>query len=321
MEPLTQTTITFGQHNGKDLAVVLKDRSYCRWLLKQDWFKNDYEYLYNRIAEYNPLDYFIKKRPEGAECFEEKYDYFNLCPICDLEIELTEEEKMCYTYYLDTIDDLKARIALRVEKGEANVYDIKAPVRWLQKFESRCGISRDKFKEFIKSYDLPNVTSIVEDIKGAGGIEYKGAKSFLIAKERSLQQEAYWENILKEAYGEDLGTQFKYNDCVFDFLCIPTETIFECKLGLKDFDQEQYRRYRMALEKYRIVYLISTDAIVHIAGGTIYTTAIGDYEIYQQEIPNMKNPSAFDKVIQDYKVVHVEDLRTLFGYSKSVTHE
>ena len=61
---------------------------------------------------------------------------------------------------------------------------------------------------------------VKEDIKKEGGIEYKGAKSFLIAKKNSQNQENFWEQILKEKYGEDIGTQFKYENCIFDFINI-----------------------------------------------------------------------------------------------------
>lgn len=317
---LKQTTVTFGKHNGKDLDYVLKDRGYCKWLLKQAWFETGYEYLYNRILEYDPKVFFILPVSADATGFVETYEYFNLCSPDNLEIDLTQEDMKCYKFYIKTIADLRARILNRMESGEENVYAVKAPVGWLKKFEQECELSREVFKQFMASYDLPNITYIVEDIKKEGGIEYKGAKSFLIAKHRSDEQETYWEEILKKAYAEDICTQYKYNDCIFDFLCIPTKTIFEAKLGIKDFGEEQYRKYRIALQEYRIVYLIGRDCVIHISAGIIYTTAIGDYEIYQQEIAMMKKPSKFDEIIKEFKVVLVDDLNSLFGYTKSVTH-
>ncbi len=318
---LTQTTFTVGKYKGHQLPRVLKDRSYCRWLLKQEWFKTAYEYLYNRVKEYDPTVYFIKPCPEGAAGFLETYSYFNLVPPMDVKIELTDDEKACYSYYVATVDDLRARIQAREDKGEVNIFAVKAPVKWLQKFEAETELPRLAFKEFMASYDLPNITYIIEDIKKEGGIEYKGAKAFLIAKERSVKQEEHWEAILKKAYDEDLGTQYKYKDCIFDFLCVPTKTIFECKLGLKDFDEDQYRKYRIALEEYRLVYIIGYDCVIHISAGIIYTTAIGDYELYQQEILMMKHPSKFDELIKDFSVVRIDDLGVLFGYKSSVTHD
>lgn len=322
---LEQSTVTFGQYKGQDVKVVMKDRSYCRWLIQQDWFQKDYEFLYNLISNYNPKDYFIPKSCQNS-CqnqhpqFIAIYEFFNLCPPTKLQIELTTDELICYKYYVETVDNLRNKIQSRIDNGDTNIYSVKAPVKWLQQFEQSCNLPRVKFKEFMLSYDLPNITSIVEDIKKEGGIEYKGAKSFLIAKQRSKQQEAYWEIILKAAYKEDICSQFKYNDCIFDFLCIPTKTIFEAKLGLKDLCASQYKKYRIALNEYRIVYLIGTDCVIHIEAGVIYTTAIGDYEIYQQEIPLMKKPSKFDQIFKDFKIVVIEDINSLFGYSKSVTH-
>ena len=43
----------------------------------------------------------------------------------------------------------------------------------------------------------------LERVKKEGGIEYKGARSFIIAKDRSLKQEGWWEEILKSKYGEE----------------------------------------------------------------------------------------------------------------------
>ena len=40
-----------------------------------------------------------------------------------------------------------------------------------------------------------------------------------------------------------IGTQFKYQKCIFDFICIPKITIYECKLGLKDFNEEQFKTF------------------------------------------------------------------------------
>ena len=33
---LDNETITFGKYKGKSLEFILKDRSYCKWLVKQD---------------------------------------------------------------------------------------------------------------------------------------------------------------------------------------------------------------------------------------------------------------------------------------------
>lgn len=101
------------------------------------------------------------------------------------------KKKKCYIFYLSTINDLKEKIIDKMIDCDSNPYDIKAPTKWLQKFEKETSLSRDDFKEFINSYELPNITMIIEDIKKQGGIEYKGGKSFLIAKKNSENQENF----------------------------------------------------------------------------------------------------------------------------------
>jgi len=308
---LTNESITFGKYKGFTLGHILKDRNYCKWLIEQDWFKNGYEYLYNRILEYDPKDYFIIKK--DLNNFLEDYEYFNLNSVANVNLPLTDCEKICYEFYLDTILILKEKIYSRMENDEENIFNIKAPTKWLQNFEKEKGIPREEFKQFLSAYDLPNITSIVERIKKEGGIEYKGAQSFLIAKEKSLDQEKWWENILKSKYGEDLGTQFKYQNCIFDFINITTNTIFECKLGLKDFNEDQHQKYKITLNKYRIIYLISKNCVIDIEKTKIYTSDVNYYMNYLQKLLLADNQTYLDEIIVDFDVVLIEDLSSLFG--------
>ena len=309
---LTSDSITFGKYKGFTLGHVLKDRGYCIWLLEQDWFQNGYEYLYNRIKEYKPLVYFLNECVNERGDFLEVYPYFNLHTTEEIELPLTECEKSCYGYYLKMVNLLKDKIYQRMENDEENPFDIKAPTNWLKNFEKECGIPRNDFKEFISAYELPNIPYIIEDIKKQGGIEYKGAKSFLIAKARSVDQEKWWEEILKSKYGEDLSTQFIYNKCIFDFINISTNTIFECKLGLKDFNEEQHIKYKLTLNKYRIIYLISKDCVIDMEKRKIYTTNSEYYVLYLQQIL-LKQTSYLDNLIIDFEIVGIDDLSTLFG--------
>lgn len=301
---LNNDTITFGKYTGKELSDILKDRNYCMWLLKQDWFQSKYEYLYNRVKEYKPLDYFLKVIDPDKNDFIDTYPYFSLMPVDEIKISLTENEVKCYSFYTEIIGELKSRI--KSKKGESNIYDIKAPVKWLQKFETQYNLKREEFKLFINSYELPNITTILEDIKKEGGIEYKGAKSFLIAKENSEKQEKWWEGVLKAEFGEDLATQFKYNDCIFDFININTNTIYECKLGLKDFNEAQYKKYVTALEKYRIVYLIGNDCIIDCNNKTIHTTDKNKYQLY---LITVKKPNKFELIINNFEMFQVDNLK------------
>ena len=204
---LTTESITFGKYKGCTLGHILKDRQYCKWLLEQEWFQQGYEYLYNRIKDYKPKEYFIK--PDLAESgdFLENYPFFNLYELDDINLPLSESEKTCYGYYRELVQQFKGQIYERLENDEPNPFDIKAPTKWLQQFEKVHGIPRADFKGFLDTYELLNLPYIIERIKKEGGLEYKGAQSFLIAKARSLEQENWWEKVLKDKYGEELGTQ------------------------------------------------------------------------------------------------------------------
>lgn len=300
---LGQDTITIGKYKGKTLDIMLKDRKYCKWILDQEWFKTSYEYLYNKIQSYEPLVFFIQKYQGESNDFIDTYDFFNLKKSNELSIELTEDEKKCYEFYLEIMSLLKTKIIDKI--GTENQYDIKAPTKWLQTFEEKTSLSRDVFKQFISSYDLPNITDIIERIKKEGGIEYKGAKGFSIAKSRSAQQEQFWENLLKNKYGENIGTQFKYESCIFDFICIPTNTIYECKLGLKDFNDEQYNKYKITLDKYSVIYLISTDCIININEKKIYTL---DPDKYRLHIALSSEKTFLDKIILDFEIFKVNNI-------------
>ena len=311
---LQKDTITFGKYKGATLHKVLRDRNYCKWLLEQDWFKTNYEWLYNRILLYDPKCFFFTSCTKSdSKDFIDNYEYFNTTPLENLEIELSYVDSICYKYYLRMTNTIKQQIYERLENEEENPYDIKAPTRWLKKFEEEFGINRNDFKEFMEAYELPNIPYIIERVKKEGGIEYKGAQSFNIAKSRSKEQENWWELILKDRYGENLGTQFKFEKCIFDFLNISTKTIFECKLGLKDFDEEQHRKYKISLNNYRIIYLISKNCVIDMESKIIYTTDQLTYKIYIANIPSMKVSSYLDKMIIDFEIIEIKELSTLFG--------
>ena len=309
---LNINSITFGKYKGKTLDVMLKDRDYCKWLVNEDWFQTNYEYLYNRVSEYNPITYFIPENPIQKENFIDNYTYFNLKSIDEIEkeglISLTDIEKECYKFYLDLIQDLRLKIYLRIEDGKENIFDIKASSKWLKTFEVETGLNRELFKEFINSYDLPNIPYIIEDIKKEGGIEYKGARSFIIAKENSSRQEKYWEEILKEKYGEDISCQYKYEKCIFDFINISKNTLYECKISLKDYNEVQHKKYIVALTKYNIIYLISTDCIVDMNSQIIYTTNPTEYLLYICNIPLLPKMSKLDEIIQTFTITNVKDI-------------
>lgn len=41
--------ITFGKYEGRPLDDLLADKTYCRWLVQQKWFKRGYPRLYRRV--------------------------------------------------------------------------------------------------------------------------------------------------------------------------------------------------------------------------------------------------------------------------------
>jgi hypothetical protein len=293
---LSIETITFGKYKNGTLDDILKDRQYSVWLLQQEWFLTHYEYLYNRVKEYNPLDYFLNEKTENNTSFLENYKYFNLTPVNDIKLPLTEQEKICYAFYIKTIEDLKKKIQSRIVTD--NQYNIKAPVGWLQQFEKDSGLKREEFKKFIDSYDLPNITYIVEDIKKEGGIEYKGAQSFKIAKKRSEEQEIYWEHILKEKYGEHIGVQFKYEKCIFDFINISSNTIYECKLNITDYNEKQHTKYLHTLNKYNLVYLIGNDCIINMNRKEIYNS---------KPIHLITVQNKLTELIKDFTFIEIKD--------------
>jgi hypothetical protein len=312
MSTLTEDCITFGKYKDLTLPTLLRDRKYCAWLLQQEWFSKQYEYLYNRVKEYNPRSFFVTK-PKfsiNGECtlseFMDGYEYFHLTPVNELKIELNDNEKKCYKYYLKMIESLKEKI---LDCDGMNPYDIKAPSSWLGAFEKKYELSRDIFKAFLSSYELPNIPYIVQDIKKMGGIEYKGAQSFIIAKQNSLKQEGYWENTLKNLFGESIFSQYKFKNCIFDFINIRTNTLYECKLGIKDFNEEQYKKYLAVVGCFNLVYLIAQDCVVDLERKKIFTTNRVYYETY---LITVKEPTKFDILIKEFPIVELKEITRYF---------
>jgi len=308
---LTQDTITFGKYKGHCLQDVLRDRDYCKWLVEQPWLQEQYEFIYNSIKDYNPTKYFFLPCPEEGD-FLDTYQYFHLQQDMSC-LPLTDPEKTCYGYYLEMIDGFKTQILVKRDNGSLNPYDIKAPTGWLKKFEEKHAIPRTDFKEFIDAYDLPNLPYIIERVKKEGGLVYLGAQSFKIAKQRSLDQEGFWETILKDVYGEDISFQFKFNNSIFDAIHIPSGTIFEMKLGIKQLNAKQLVKYKKALEAYKIIYLVARDCIIDIDRKIIFTTDLDEYRVHMFEVTQKRTQTEFDLLLLDFDIKEVDDLKSLFG--------
>jgi hypothetical protein len=258
---LSLTDITFGKYKGLPLERMLRDRGYCKWYLAQEKFKTMNEFVYNKIAEYSPLSFFMNTQLPVPD----RYFNMHVPPL----ITLNETDEKCYAYYIELMGCIKEKIAKNIEAKKEKIYDIKAVVNWLNEFEKRYELSRDIFKEFIQAYELPNITTVIEEIKALDGIKYNGAKAYIIAKENSLKQEEFWTGLLKAKYGEEINVQFIFEKCIFDCVNIKQNIIYECKIGIKDFDENQYKKYMLTLDKYKLVYLIGYDTIVNVSDGIV----------------------------------------------------
>jgi len=320
-EVIDQNSITFGKYKDLTLSHMLRDRKYCTWLLDQEWFRTQYEYLYNRVKEYDPKKYFFEcvttlpvsteLKKDSLQTFLDSYQYFHLVTLDKLssEIVLTSTEKKCYEFYIESVNNLKYKIQSNLSD---NPYDIKAPTAWLQKLEKNHGIPRAVFKEFLSAYELPNIPYIVEDIKKMGGIDYKGARSFLIAKNNSVIQENFWGEILKKKYGQFIGVQFQLNNNFFDFYNIKTNTVYECKIGLKDFNDEQYNKYTSIKSVFRIIYLISTDCIIDIENRKIYTNNPENYKVFFETMNKKISSKEMIRIISGYEIIKINNVEEYF---------
>ena len=311
---LTEETFTFGKYNGLGINKVIRDRKYCDWLLQpeQSWFREKYEYLYNRIKEYNPKLIFLPNNVHILKVgqainptdFCLRYEYFNLTEPEKVKNKLQQEnDYICYKFYYNIVQSIKLQILENIEKGVDVPYDIKTPNKWLIKFEKETNFTRDIMKEFIEAYELLNIISIIERIKKEAGIVFNGARSFIIAKERSVKQEVWWEKLLKDKYDQDIGVQFKFQKCIFDFIHINNNTLYECKLSFKDFSSKQYKKYLQTLDNYKIIYLIGYDTIINFDTKKIYTFSTS---------PSISDCSTeFLKIISEFETIYTskEDIQ------------
>lgn len=311
LSSIDENVFTFGKYKGQTLDQILLKRDYCKWLLKQEWFREGQPYLYNRIKEYDPKVFFLKpiqneekEENQDIHYFLRNFEWFHTIPTKKLEIKLSDDHRKCYKFYRKEIDKIKKDI-------EDNLsFNVKAPTGWLKNFEDKYNINREVFKDFLHSYELPNITTIIETIKERGGFEYKGAKSFKIAKERSVIQEKFWEEILKEQYGEEVSAQLPFDLSRFDFIRLKAKIIYECKLNLRDFNEEQYQKYKKASDGvFSIIYLIDKDCIIDIDKKSIFTT---DREKYKNYFKELKKYTLFDELIKEFQIIKLEKIKDYF---------
>lgn len=309
--PIKPNSITFGKYKGLELENMLKDRKYCEWFVSQPELVSKYEYISNSIKAFlsdNPFNISKQNFEPGIspEIFIKNYCFFHLPKTNELKINLSNDDKKCYLFYKNVLRQLRKQI----ENTIVEPYNIKTPRSWLQNFEKETGLSRDILKEFLSIHNLPNITTVIEEIKRLGGIEYKGAQSFKIAKSNSEAQEKFWETILKKYYGDEITVQHKFENCFFDFLNSKKQTLYECKLGLKDFNSEQYNKYVLALNNsFDMIYLIGNDCIVCLKNKKIYTTEPTKYTLY---FITTKNKTKLDAIIEKFEIVNLEKIEKFF---------
>ena len=64
----------------------------------------------------------------------------------------------------------------------------------------------------------------------------------------------------------------------------------------------------IALDKYKIIYLIAKDCIIDTNEKKIFTTDKGKYLLYQTSIPLLNKPSSFDDLIVDYQIITIDNI-------------
>jgi len=91
---------------------------------------------------------------------------------------------------------------------------------------------------------------------------------------------------------------------------IKTNTLYECKLGIKDFNEEQYKKYLATLGNFSMVYLIGQDCIIDLKKETIFTTRP---EYYQKYFSSLTTPSKFDLLVQNFCIIELSDISEYFA--------
>lgn len=313
---ITPGLLTFGQYKGIIVEdVCFQDKQYCQWFVYKSDLPLRYPFIANfmkSFLESNPFK--IKKERFEAgiepEIFINRYCYFFLpelkeIPLSSLIIDFKDEEKVCYNFYKKVMNNFKNQIIERVIEP----FNVKLPKNWLKNFEDETKLSRDVLKEFLSRRNLPPITLILEEIKLLGGIEYKGNNGFKIATERSKTQEAFWEVLLKKYFKDEITIQHKFENCIFDFLNAKTKVLYECKLGLKDFNEKQYIKYKIALDNsFKIVYLIGEDCIVHVHDKKIFTSNQIKYKIYFAT----KKKTKLDLIIENFEIIELKNIENYF---------
>ena len=319
---LTEEMITFGKYKGKTLDVVLRDRGYCNWLVSScPDFAIKYEYLYNRINNYDPLPQFLNP-PQLTGEFVQDYRFFHLRMVDDVTLPLTHLDRTIYNWYRSQVFSLRDQIISRISNKDPSPYGIKAPTRLKKDFSTKTGLDGKQLDEMLNAYELPNIISIVmRDIKKEAGVEYKGGNAFVIAKQRSEDQEAFWETVLKEAYDEDIGAQFSLESCIFDFIHIKSKSIFECKLGFTEFNKAQFDKYQQTLQGYSMIYLVGNndrdirkkhehDYIIDVNSRKIYVLeeVMADLQTYVLNVHMLTKPSYLDHMLRDFEVIPLKSI-------------
>jgi len=310
-----------GKYKGQLVEQMLRDRPYCRWFLSVADFEARYPHIYSAVRDFRPLEFFIDPARRSEGDFLTTFAYFNLVPPASMSVPLSETEQKCYTYYFTFIQEIKQTIKERLDAGHAPItaFNIAAPKQWLKNFEAQTGLDREQLKEFLGAYELPNATSIITEVKAQAGVEYKGGQTFKIARANSKAQELFWQEILTEKFGNDICCQFNfqkvYEDvaletCIFDFINIRQKRVYECKLGLKDFNKRQYEKYVSSLgSSFKFFFLIDRDCVFDVSSARIYVIDKNKFDQYIQAMLRRKAKlNELEKLACESVVVQVNDI-------------
>jgi hypothetical protein len=89
-------------------------------------------------------------------------------------------------------------------------------------------------------------------------------------------------------------------------------TLYECKLGLKDYNQEQFEKYKKATG-FQFIYLIGTDCVVDMNRKKLYSTVPEKYSSkILQEKGSKKKLNFLEETVCSFSVVPLTKIEDAF---------
>jgi len=122
---------------------------------------------------------------------------------------------------------------------------------------------KKKFRKCMLKYDLENPTLICQNIRNMLGVPTSVCDNFKKAKENSQTHENYWHEYLKYKHS-DIIPQYCYKDCRLDFISKTDKTIYECKLSIIYYNDNQHEKYKKRFPNYKIKYLFGSNCMYRV---------------------------------------------------------